>query len=155
MSALPCLCSPNSFCRLKGKCETDSLGAPVCQQLCELLQEWNWICPLEKSGLTWLQKWDVRKTNSLLCPAEHEPDINPPPFGRVGVCVCVFVFEVCLAPHAPGDGNCCLYMHVGEFWSMVIFSFLHPRTITTENSRYPCLLAAKAKFGLKRNKRIL
>lgn len=31
------------------------------------LQVMKWckkICPLEKSGLTWLQKWDVRKTNS-------------------------------------------------------------------------------------------
>lgn len=40
-----------------------------------------------------------------------------------------------LPSHAPGNGNCCLYMHVWEFWSMMIFSLLYPRTITKQYRR--------------------
>lgn len=66
-------------------------------------------------------------------------NMNPTYFPVLGVSECVLILCISylfiLPSCAPGNGNCCLYMRVWVFWSMMIFSLLHPRTITKQYRR--------------------
>lgn len=66
-------------------------------------------------------------------------NMNPVHFPVSGASECARILCISylfiLPSYAPGNGNFCLYMHIWVFWSMMIFSLLHPRTITRQYSR--------------------